>query len=179
MNKKGNFVILIFFFFLLFLSMLFGVMLIYGSSILNWTFDEVVPEISNLGVIGGSNLTKIAEITIAPVNSFVQSFTWMAGVLYVLMLIGSVAFVLVSRTAPSKWLIGFYFTAGILLIISSIFMSNMYEDTFTGNGQFELILQEHTLLSYLIIFSPHIFTVIFFLVGIVLFSGLQEEGGRF
>ncbi|MAH48479.1 hypothetical protein CMI37_21820 [Candidatus Pacearchaeota archaeon] len=174
-NKKGNIMIVLLFFVALFLILFAGFVMIIGSSVVNWVFDEAVPELTNLGTVGGANLTQAADLTIVPLNNIIQSFTWLTGVLFVLMLIGSFGIVFVARAAPSKWLIGFYFMLALILIIGAIFISNMYEEFYDGTDDLASRLKEHTILSYMILYSPAILTIIVFLTGIVLFSGLQQE----
>jgi len=175
MNKKANITGIILFFIFLFVILFTGFIMVTGSAVMNWVFDEAVPELSNLGVIGSANMTQNAEYTLKPLNQVVQSFTWMTGVLYILMLIGAIAFAVTMRDNPSKWLIGFYFLVTIILIMGSIFMSNMYEEFYADSGELGMRLQEHVLLSFLVLQSPVIFTIISFIVGIILFSGMQEE----
>ena len=91
------------------------------------------------------------------------------------MLIGSFGLAFSMRGNPSGWLIGLYFLLVIILVILSIFMSNIYQDFYTGSGELETRLHEHGLMSYMILYSPMIFTVIAFITGIILFSGRQEE----
>ena len=152
-----------------------SLMLAFGSAIINWTFDEIVPELTNFGQVGDVNMSQAADLTIVPVNNFVQSFTWITGVLYVMMLIGLVGLVVAFRMNPSRWLIGFYFVLVIMLVFTSMFISNIYEDFYTGTDELAIRLQEHVIISNLILYSPAISTVISFLMGIILFSGLQQE----
>ena len=122
-NKRGNMGLIIFFFVLLFLIMFTGFLMIVGSSILNFVWDESVPILSDLGVVEDSNITEYASYTIAPVNTVIQNFTWLTGVLYVMMLIGSVGFAFIMKTTPSRWLMVFYFLCVILLVTGAIIMS--------------------------------------------------------
>lgn len=176
-NKKGNIVLIAIFIILLFVIMFAGFIMVVGSGLLNWTFDILYPELASLGVVGNTNFTEASSYTLTPLNSMIQSLTWLTGVLYVLMLITSLGFIMMVKVAPSKWLIGFYFMCVIILIIGSIFISNMYEEFYAGGDEFALVLKEHALLSWMILYSPAIFTVIAFLGGIILFSGMSEEGG--
>jgi hypothetical protein len=146
-----------------------------GGGVLNWVFDTVVPEISNLGEIGSVNLTESAEYTITPINTLVQSFSWLAGVLYVLMLIGVIAMAFIIKSSPSKWLIGFFMLCIILLVLGSIFISNMYQDFYSGTDDMASRLKEQTLLSFMILNAPLIFTIVAFVTGIVLFTGMGQE----
>jgi hypothetical protein len=174
-NKKGNIMGIVFFFIALFLILFLGFVMVTGSAIVNWVFDEAVPELTNLGSVGSTNFTKIAEFTITPLNNIIQNFTWLTGVLYVLMLIGAVGFAFAMKINPSKWLIGFFFMSVFILIIASMFMSNIYEEFYTGTDELATRLQEHVILSFMILYAPMIFTIISFISGIVMFSGMQQE----
>jgi len=175
MNKKGNLGLIIFFFVLLISILFLGFIAVVGSSVVNYVFDTARPELTNLGVIGSTNMTDVASYTFTQLDNIIQSFTWITGILYIMVLIGSFGIIVVIRQAPSKWLISFYFAMMIILILTSIFISNMYEEFYTGTDDFASIMKEHTILSYMILYSPTIFTVIGFLAGIILFSGIQEE----
>lgn len=175
-NKKGQFVKILLIFVLLFLILIGGLIVVFGSSIVNWVFDIAVPELTTLGTIGDFNATEAAAYTITPVNTIVQNMTWLTGVIYVMMLVFSVVVAVTARANPNRWLIGFYFLLTILLIFGSILISNIYEDFYDDTDEFASILKEHTLLSYMILYSPMIFTIIIFLTGIIIFSGKQEEG---
>jgi hypothetical protein len=175
MNKKGNIIIIILFFVILFVILFLGFTMVIGSALLNWVFDEAVPELSDMGMVGDANMTAVAGYTITPLNTLVQNFTWLTGILYIIMLIGSFGIIFIARATPSRWLIAFYFMLAVIIIIGAIFMSNIYEDFYTGDDELATRLQEHTLLSYMILYSPLIFTIIVFATGIVLFSGLQQQ----
>jgi len=175
MNKKGSFIVVLMFFVMIFIALFIGLMLVFGSVVMNWTFDEIVPELTSLGMVGETNLSQASEYTVTPLNSVVQSFTWASGVIYVMMLVGLVGVTVAFRMNPSRWLIGFYFVLTIALIISSIYISNIYEEFYTGTDEVATRFHEHTMMSYLILYSPAIFTVICFVMGIILFSGMKEE----
>jgi len=155
----------------LLLLVMFGVMLAIGSSTINWVMDEAVPELKDLGQVGDVNSTQIMDITISPVDTFIQNFTWVAGILYVFGLVAIFGIALAFRTTGDKWLIGLYFGMVLLLVIGCIIMSNIYEDIYNGTDDFASIMKEHILLSYLIIYSPGIMVLIAFIAGIILFSG--------
>lgn len=174
-NKKGWVMPMVFFFLILFVMLFLGFMMVVGSSLLNWTMDVIVPEVSNLGSVGSTNFTEIATFTITPLNSIIQSFTWLTGVLYFMMIVASLGIALMFRNSPSKWLIAFWLMLTLILVIGSIFMSNIYEDFSTGNDDLATRMQEHVLLHFMILYSPMIFTIIAFISGIILFSGMQES----
>lgn len=175
MEKKGGVVGIIFFFGLLFIILIGGFIMAVGGAVTGWVFDTAVPEVSNLGMVGDSNITQIAELTVVPMNNLIQNVGWLIGVLYVMALFGSIGFALYSRTTSEKWLIGFYFGLMLLLLMGSVMISNMYEDFYNDAGEFALRLQDQSLISYMIIQSPLIFTIIGFITGIIMFSGMGRE----
>ncbi len=179
LNKKGqqgNFMSIVIFIGLLFVILFIGFIMVVGSAVINWIFDETVPSVLNLGTVGGANLTQAADLTITPLNNVLQQFTWVTGVVYVMMLIGTMGIAFVFRGNPSRWLIGFFLLLVLMLILGSIVISNMYEDFYVGDDPLATRLQEHTILSFMILYSPVVFTVISFISGIILFSGRAEEG---
>jgi len=151
-----------------------GIMFAMGSSILNWTFDIAIPEFDNLGMVGDTNATQISEITLHPVNSIVQSMNWFGGIIYVFGILGLLGLAFVYRTSSQKWLIPLFFGLMLILIISSIFLSNIYQDIYTGTDEFALGMQEQTLLSWLIIYSPMIVSIVGFIAGAIMFSGANN-----
>jgi len=180
LNKKGQTIMpLVIFIAMLFLILFVGFMMAVGSAILNFVFDTTVPAVSNLGSIGGANLTQAVELTIIPLDNLIQQFVWLTGVLYVLMLVGVMGIALVFKGSPDKWLIGFFLSLILLLILGAMFMSNIYENFYTGSNDLATRLQEHIILSYMILYSPVVFTVISFIAGIIFFSGRPEGGGGF
>ena len=63
----------------------------------------------------------------------------------------------------------------LILIIGCIFMSNIYEDIITTDDEFADVIKEHVLITYLILYSPAIMSILAFIAGIILFSG--DRGG--
>lgn len=180
LNKKaqgsGNSIMTIVIFFIVLISILMiGFIMAVGSGIINFVFDDAIPELTNFGVIGDTNLTEATEITLLPLNQMIQQFTWFTGVIYFLMLIGSFAIIFVNKSSPSKWLMVFYFACVLLLIVVSIFISNMYEEFYDDDGELAIRLKEHVILSHMILYSPQIFVILSFITGIVLFSGLGQD----
>ena len=176
MNNKGQGIFIpIIFVGLLLLVLFVGVLMAFGGAVTNWVADNVIPEISSLGVVGNTNLTQVAEITIAPVNTLIQTSTWLTGVFYFILLIFSIIFAVAMRYSGTRWMMGVYFVLALMLIMASVFVSNIYQDFHDGTDEVAQHLQEQTLLSFMILYSPAIFTFIVFLTGIVMFSGMQEE----
>ena len=175
MNKKGDIEGILVFVTILFLILIVGFLMIVGGAVIDWVFDESVPELTNLGQIENLNMTEAGRMAINPVNNIVQNFTWFTGVAYFIMLIVSIGFAFTMRQAPSKWLMGFYVMLMLILVMGSIFISNIYEDFYTGTDDLAVRLQQQAILSFMILYSPMIFSVIGFITGIILFSGMQQE----
>lgn len=175
-NKRANIVAISIIFIIMFLVLFLGVIMAFGDVVLNWAMDEATPLLTNLGTVENVNLTKTADITIVPLNNLIQNFTWMTGVLYFLMIIGIFGIAISMRLEANKWLIGFFFMCMILLVLASIFISNIYEDFLNDPGsEIALRLTEHTILTFMIVNAPVIFTIIGFIVGIIIFSGIASE----
>ena len=58
----------------------------------------------------------------------------------------------------------------------SMFISNIYEDFYSGTDDLATRMQEQTILSWMILYSPLIFAIIAFIAGAIMFSGGTEEG---
>jgi len=175
MNKKGQVEGIILIAFILFIVLFIGLLLVIGSVVIDWTADEVVPELTSLGSIGDANLTEYSGYTITPVNSFIQTFNWLAGFIYILCLVALVGLSFAFRFTGNKWLLGLFIMIMIMLVIASIFVSNIYEEFYNDSGDLGTRLQEHTLLSWLLLYSPLVVTVLGFICGIIMFTG---EGGK-
>ena len=177
MNKKANALPILIFIGLLILIVIIGMIVSFSVVVVDWSADEVVPVFSDLGVIGSTNFTEVAELTIAPVNSFVQSLGWIVGIIYMISLIVMIALAFAFRNFGSPWLIGLFFLLVIIIIMTSILLSNMYEDFYADTGDVGSRLREQTILSFFILESPAILAVIAFISGAIMFTGNREEGG--
>ena len=178
-NKKGqllNIQGLLFLFLFMGFVLAAGLIIVFISSITNFVFDTAVPEITNLGMIGSTNFTEATDASIVPLNDLVQSFTWFAGIIYIALLGGCLVIAMViSQGGLSKWLMGLFLALGILLIIVSMFVSNVYEDFYNDTDEIGTRMKEHKVLSFLVLYAPNIFTVIIFLCGIIMFSGIGRD----
>ena len=175
MNKKGNIVAIIWMVGILFVILIGALFLAFGGMVVDWTFDEVLPEISSIGMVGSSNVSEYSEYTINPVNTVVQSFTWLGGLIYIFGLIGCLGLAFAFRFTGNKWLMGLFIACIFMLVLASIFISNIYQDFYDGNDDVSDRLHEQTMLSWLILYSPLVMCVIAFLCGVIMFTG---EGGE-
>ena len=177
-NKKGAIGIIIFFM-ILFAILVLGFIAAMAVGIIDFASDTITPVMQELGVAGNSNLSEAAEYSFVPLNTFVQALPWVVGLSYVVALLFSIIFVLSYNYNPHPAFIGFYFALVILLIFGSIIMSNMYQDIYSADDEIADRLKEQTLLSYMILYSPFILTLIALITGIYLFSGPKGEGGGY
>jgi len=177
-NKKGAIGIIIFFM-ILFAILVLGFIAAMAVGIIDFASDTITPVMQELGVAGNSNLSEAAEYSFVPLNTFVQALPWVVGLSYVVALLFSIIFVLSYNYNPHPAFIGFYFALVILLIFGSIIMSNMYQDIYSADDEIAERLKEQTLLSYMILYSPFILTLIALITGIYLFAGPKGEGGGY
>lgn len=150
----------------------FAVAIVVGTADIVMT--DLTPAFEGLGQAGETNLTEVSEVTITPINTVVQAFPWIVGVLYVMMLIGSIGFASLYRGSGEKFAIIGFLGLVMLLILLSILVSNMYQDLYEGDDDLALRLQEQTLLSFMILYSPGILTIIAFIGGALMFSGVED-----
>ena len=99
----------------------------------------------------------------------------MSGVAYVLALLLMFGLAFVFRISGNKWMMVLFFVCMFLLLIVSIFISNIYQDFYEDIGEVGEGLKAMTLLSFMILNSPIMICVIGFLCGIIMFTGGEEE----
>jgi len=178
MNKKGQLGAILGL--VLFILILMGGALVLGigTGVVTYTSRTINDVTSTLGVVdlGGdtaTNLSSISDMTIGTVNSTIQMAKWGSGFLIVFALLGVLLFAYGIKERP--YLIGFYFLLVIILIICSIFVSNMYEAFYNGTDDIATELHSMVITSFLILYMPHIITLISFIGGIIMFSGVGDE----
>lgn len=178
-NKKGQMmfstVLIIIFVFALFVLLFIGIAMALGGVVIDWTFDETVPLLTNIGMVGSSNMSSISENVVNPLNSFVQSFTWLSGVFYVMALILILGLPIAFKITGNKWLMAFFVGCMVLFIIGSVLLSNIYEDFYDDSGGVGDRLHEYVLLSFMILQGPMIMTIIGFIGGIIIFTGIGGD----
>ena len=177
-NKKGMMGIILFFL-ALFTILIVGFIASMVVSSVDYVSDELTPVMEDLGVVGSVNLSEVSGYTFGNLDRFVQALPWLLGFSYVIALIFSIIFVMAYPLNPHPVYIGFYIMMMILLIFGSIVISNMYEDIYSGSDEIALRLQEQTLMSYMILYSPFILALIGIFSGIWLFSRADNGGGEF
>ena len=174
-NKKG-FMGFVFFFLILFTILIIGVIGTLTVAIVEYTSEVITPVMQDIGMAGSTNVSQAAEYTFGTVDKLIGSLSWLLAFGYVAMLIFSIIFVVSYNFNPNPVFIGIYFVFVILLIFGAIILSNMYEDLY--NSTDEVIgdgLKEQVAMSFMILHSPWILSLIAFIVGIYIFAGKQSE----
>jgi len=146
-----------------------------GAGVLTYTSDIFNEATAGLGDIAGTNMTQVQEMTVGTLNETIQMSKWFSTFILIFSFLGLLIFAFVIRSEPRGWLIGIYFVVVIILIIASVFTSNMYEDFHNGTDEIALELQSMVATSFMIIYLPHLIVTIAFIGGIIMFSG----GGEF
>jgi len=172
--QPGSFGIFLLFFILVAIVLALGLFFVIGSSVINYGMDIVVPEIKNIGELGGANMTEVAGYTLDPLDTTIQAFTWITGISYFVAFFGLFGLAVAYKTTMSRVMIPLFFLMAILMIFASIFISNVYEDIYEDIDDISTIAREHVLLSWLILHQPMILTLVVFLSGIIMFSGIKE-----
>jgi len=174
-NKKGQISGILMFFLALFMVLFIGFVLSVGVAIVDFGADNVLPELQGLGQAGAVNLTQIGDLTARPTNNFIQALPGLVGVLYILFFVAILGIAYMSRVSDSKWLVGLFFMLTIILVLASLVISIMYEDFYNDTGDLGSRLKEQGIMSFLILYSPALFTMISLIGGVIMFAR-QEEG---
>jgi len=180
-NKKAAIGIIIFFAILL-LVLIVGFVLAITWTVFDLASDTVTPIMEDLGVVGDTNLSEASQYSFGMVDTIVQSLPWVIAFSYVMALIFTLVFVFLVGYNPHPAFIGLYLALMILLIFGCVIMSNIYQDIYTGTDDISTRLQEQTIMSYLLLHSPFIMSMIAAIGGILMFarqSGAEGGSGGF
>ena len=178
MNKRGVIGIIIFFA-ILFIILAIGFIAAVFMSAVDFASDTITPVMEDLGVVGEANMSEIAEYTFTQTDRVIQALPWVLALGYGLALVFSIVFVVGFSYNPHPVFIGFYVALMLLLVFGAMFMANMYQDIYEGDSEIATRLQEQTMLSYMILYSPFILIVIAAIAGIFLFTRSYGDTGGF
>jgi len=173
-NKRGVMGILIFFGVLI-VVLILGFLAAVAWSVLDIASDEITPIMEGLGMVEDVNLSQASEVSVGVVDGFVQSMPWLIAMGYVLALVFTLVFVFLVRYNPSPAYFAFFFSLMLLLVLGCVVISNMYQDIYTGTDEVSSRLQEQTIMSFLILHSPFIMSLISIIGGILMF-GMKDSG---
>ena len=175
-NKKGqmsNVVILILGLILLVFIIAAGTI---GWGVVKSATDVIIPEFSSIGeIFPGSNVSEYTAMTLTPMSSMIDNTGLIMGLIYILGLVGLLGYAFIFRNNFNGWIAMFFIASVLLLIMLSIFVSQYYESFYLEQSELGTILRSASLVSFLIIQSPVILTIIAFIAGIILFTGNRED----
>lgn len=179
MNKKGqakDILIIIVFFLAISTILAVGFIASLSVAVVEYASDEITPIMVDLGVVQGVNYSDLGRVTFGSLDVAINSLKWMVGFVYLLMLILVGSMFAMSDVRPNPAMMGLYILFTILLIMASILISNAYEDVFRGNDVIAERIVEQTLLSFLLLYSPLIVSIISLVSGIFLFARGSDGG---
>jgi len=159
----------------------FLVLLIAGMTI-GWgvvksATDVIIPEFNSIGEVSpGVNISEYTEMSLTPMDSIIDNFGLMMGLIYIIGLVGLMSFAFIFRNNYNGWVVAFFIVTILLLVMICIFISNYYEEFYLGQDELGLILRAAPLVSFFIIQSPAIMSIMGFVAGLILFTGSPEEG---
>lgn len=156
---------------LLFLGILFAI----GGATTSYVSTTILPELQGIGVVGDTNVTQSVNYTFGTLDTFIQQYTWIGGLLYMFGILAIFGLAFSFRLTHMKWLAVLWVLFTIVIVICSLFLSNIYEEFYTGTDDLATRLQAQPLLSYMILYSPGIISFISIIAGIIMFTGPTEE----
>ena len=151
------------------------VVIMIGSGFLTYTSGIITESVSGLGVIGDTNLTSTIDMTIGIANSGIQMLSYISGIILFFGLLSILLFALYIRMNPSGVAIGLWIFIVIMFVITSIYMSSIYDNFKTGTDEIALELQGMTIGNILMEHLATIITIISFIGGIIIFTGIGDE----
>jgi len=168
-QKQGQIGIVIFFA-AIFLILLVGftATIIWGAA--DMVSDEITPVMKDLGMVDSANLSEYSGYAVGTFDTIVQAFPWVIGLSYVMALVFVIVFILIVGYNPHPAFIAFFIGLMFLLILGSVLMSNIYQDIYSQSDDLAQRLQEQTLMSYMILHSPWILSLIAIIGGVVMFT---------
>lgn len=175
MNKKANFFAMI----LIFLAIVVLLLVGFGASLLGATLNnvasEIVPVFNSLGTVGDTNFSQVTQLTLTPVQATLGTLDYLFGVLYFVSLFMILALAVSFRMSGNQWIIPVFIVFSILLLIVSIVVSNAYEEFYSSDDIIGTNLREQTIMSYALIYAPAVSVFLFFICGIIMFTGTRED----
>lgn len=176
MNKRGQLSTIL----TIIIGLVFVVLICMGAAIgwgvLKISSDEIIPAFEDIGEIApGINVSEYATMALTPVDIIIDNMPLLIGLLYLVGIAGMLSLAYISRTNRNLWMIGLFVLLVILVIAISIFLSQYYEDFYLGQDELGANLRDAALISYLVIYSPTILTIVAFIAAIILFTGEEEQ----
>jgi len=165
-------------------TIILGLIMIVGivaAATISWGIlkigsDEIVPAFLDIGEVApGINISEPIEKVTTPITTIIDNLGLIMGLVYLLGIVGLLSYAYLMRTNVNGWVIALFFVSVLLVIISAIAVSQFYEEFYLEQDEMGEILRTASLVSYLIIYSPVILTIVAFIAGIILFTGEEEQ----
>lgn len=178
MNKKGqydggiiSFDNIYFYFFIVVIILSLGIILATTGAVIKIVGDGVLPTLHEQV---NSTVGESASTVVTGAMAINGAIPWVVGMLYIFALLSIVILAYAYRMNGHKYLMVLYFVLAIVVILLSIIISNVYQNFYEGSGDIGTELKDQELLSFLILYSPLIMTILLFIGAIIMFSGLGE-----
>jgi hypothetical protein len=175
MNKKGNLMVLGGLVLLVLVFIVGAFFITVGSGVLTYSVRTINDVTTGLGMVGDTNMSAISDVSIGTLNNSISMLQWGSGIILVFCLLGIIIFAGSIRMNPNGFLIGLYLILMLVMIFVSILMSNTYEVYLGGSDVIATELAGMTMASFMVLYMPMIITIMGFIGGIIIFSGLGEE----
>jgi len=178
MNNKGQSTLqnVILFSLILVGIMAFGLVMTVTGTVVKMTTEKVIPGVIGVGSTTDLNVGGKADDAANILEQGANLMPMLMGIIYLLSILGTFGLAFAFRMQGDKYLLVLYFLLSIIVIFASILVSNIYQNFYESGGLFGNELQEATLLSWLMLYSPLIFVIITFIGATLMFSGIGEEG---
>ena len=165
-------------------TIILGLIMVVGivaAATISWgiikiSSDEIVPELLAIGEVApGINISESIEMVTTPMTTIIDNLGLIMALIYILGIVGLLSYSYLMRTNVNGWVIALFFVSVLLVIISAIAVSQFYEEFYLDQDELGDVLRTAPLVSYLIIYSPVILTIVAFIAGIILFTGEEEQ----
>jgi len=140
-------------------------------------FGDVTDELIGLPADNNiTNISKYATITFGNLNTAFQQLTWISVVIIFGLVMGILMSSFLVKIHPAFFI--FYVFIVVLLVFVSIFISNSYEDLYSGGGILGDSLQDFRAASWIVLYLPIWVTLVALIGGILLFIGLKRDDSQ-
>lgn len=181
-NKRGQLVLswggeagMLRLFFMLLLIVSVGLIVAFAAVGIKLVSDTVSPALKSLPNTGGTDLGGYATKGLGAWDTIMNGLYIGVGVLYMISLVGFIGISFAFRMTGQKYLIVLFLALAVLAILASILISNAYQSFYESGSAVGDELKEQVLMAWLMLHSPFIITIIIFISGIIMFTGMNEE----
>ena len=172
MNRRANLYVIAFIIIGAMALLTVGLMLAIGGAVVKESVDTIVPEWNSIGEISpGRNVSEYARYVTTPATTIMDNVGLVMGLTYLLGIVGLFSFACMFRGKYNGLIIALFIACVFLVMLFCILISNTYEEFYNMNDAIGQTLQENSLISYMILYSPAIMSLVVIIAGIILFTG--------